>query len=58
LAGEQMRPYGMVDIGVTVKRPLVEKFADAPVFGAGEVLPSGIVITRGSGDGWTNEGDV
>ena len=38
--------------------PLVERFADAPVFGAGEVLPSDIVLTRGTGEGWTSDGDV
>jgi phenylalanine-4-hydroxylase len=38
--------------------PLLAKLAAEPAFAAGDVLPRDCVITRGSRDGWQDDGDI
>ena len=48
----------LFDIARTDLRALVVEWADAPAYGAGDVLPTDNVITRGSGEGWRSDGDI
>lgn len=48
----------LFDLARTDLGALVAEFADAPAYGAGDVLPTDTVITRGNAQGWVSEGDI